>query len=144
MGRVPTSNESASAEFLGGNAVVFGSNRAGGNAMGELWEAQRDPVTCLFTAPRVLTGLESAAGKANPWMRDDGLAIVYPVEGSTGASDLHIATRPAIDAAFIAPVELVQLNFGGVDDEPWVNDALDTVYFMSTRTGDAELYVATR
>lgn len=136
-------SETSAVEFLGGAGIVFGSNRPGGNTSGDLWEALRDPADCARSSLRVLPGLDGSV-KANPWMREDGLVVVYPGTGATGASDLLTARRESLDAPFGATVELTTLDSTSVDDDPWLNDAMTSIYFMSARTGDAALYHASR
>ena len=136
--------ESGAVEFLGGTAIAFGSGRSGGNTMGDLWEIVQDPSDCTFTAPRVLPGLASPVGKANPWMRDDGLAVAFPGVGATGATDLVVATRPDLDSPFAVPVEQTTLNSTNVDDDPWMNDEMTSIYFISGRTFETAIYHAQR
>ena len=135
--------DSGAVELLDGHGLVFFSARAGGSAAGDLWEALDN---CAGLGPATpLTGeIETPLFKANAWMRDDGLTLVYTTEGSTGAGDLHMATRTEVGGPFGAPIELTSLSSTGVDDDAWLNDAMDTIYFASTRDLDGGLYSAVR
>jgi len=132
-----TDTDSGAVEFLDGYGLVL--FRAG-----DLLETVND--ACAgFPAPMPLTGaVQTGAVKANPWMRNDGLIVVYPTMGTTGVSDLHIATRDRVGGPFVTLSELTTLNSNNVDDDPWVADDLRVIYFMSARTGNSELYMATR
>lgn len=137
------SSETGAAEFLDAAGVVFFSNRAGGNTMGDLWEEFDDTCTGFRTA--VLTGgFPTGAVKANPWMRDDGLAVAFVMDGPSGASDVFVAIRPTVGEPFDVPIELTAVDSTNVDDDPWLDDAMDHIYFMSARTLDGEIYYATR
>ena len=136
-----TSNESGAVEFLSGTGIALASDRPGGNSLGDVWETFRDPVDCTLTTARVAAGV---APTTNVWMRDDGLVLVFPGPGATGAGDLGFATRASLDGSFGPYVELTTLNSGGVDDDPWLDDAMTSIYFMSARTGQVLIYHATR
>lgn len=140
--------DTGGAQFLDGFGLVFYSNRPGGPGGGDLWETFLDGAGCAtYAPPRPIAGdVNSANSEANAWMRDDGLALAFQTgrAGGSGNGDIYVATRASIDEPFGRAVEQIALDSGAVDDDPWMNDAMTTVYFMSTRTGNGELYVATR
>ncbi len=132
--------ETSSAEFMDGRALVFFSDRPGG----DLWESFDDECMGFVTTRPLSGGIIRGEIKANPWMRNDGLVLVYQGMGSAGNGDLLVATRAQAGGAFDAPVELTSISTGATDDDPWLNDAMDAIYFVSAISGDVELYYATR
>ena len=40
--------------------------------------------------------------------------------------------------------DLTAVDSTNVDDDPWLDSAMDHIYFMSARTLDGEMYFATR
>ncbi|MBW2730756.1 MAG: PD40 domain-containing protein [Deltaproteobacteria bacterium] len=150
----PVRDEALSSEFSDTGAVpfleesgvearglVFYSLRPGGAGGGDLWITFRTTgVSCHLWSPVLpLVGLNTPVSEANPWIRNDGLVVVYQTGG-----DLFMVTRPDLTSAFVAPQALTELNTAANDDDPWLNDALTKIYFSSPRTGNAELYWASR
>jgi hypothetical protein len=140
--------ETGLARFAGERGVLFFSGRPGGPGGGDLWEALVEGPECMQfgEASPLLGSVNTPGAEANAWMREDGLVVVYQATraGGTGTTDLYVATRGGMDEPFGDSTELVELDSGAVDDDPWLNDTMTTIVFMSARTGDAELYIATR
>lgn len=77
----------------------------------------------------------------------DGLTIVFTSfrEGGFGGADLYQATRLSIADPFGPATNLGgDINTSGFDNFPSLSPDLLTLYFASTRTGNFDLYQATR
>jgi WD40-like Beta Propeller Repeat len=84
---------------------------------------------------------------ADAFLSADGLELYF---SSTRAgehlhSDLYVARRASLEAAFEAPALLVDLDDPASDERmPWVSPGGDKLYFASNRSGQFELYLATK
>ena len=132
--------------FLEEHGTVFFSSRPGGPGGGDLWLSFREGAGCdRWGAPFPVPGsINTTNAEANAWVREDGLVIAYSGTGSLGSTDILYATRPDRDSDFGAPVELTELSSSSADADPWMSDDMSVVVFASTRTGNVELYQATR
>jgi Tol biopolymer transport system component len=55
-----------------------------------------------------------------------------------------VATRGAAGDDFAAPERVVELSTEAADEDPWVSPDRRLIVFSSDRSGDQELYMATR
>ena len=63
----------------------------------------------------------------------------------TGDTEIFRTRRAAKGQPFEAPVAVDELNESVFDDQdPWLSPDGRTIMFASNRTGDSELYTATR
>jgi len=136
--------ETGAAEFLDGHGLVFYSSRPGGTAAEDLWEAYDDSCTGFFDPTPLAGGVATGVPKGNPWMRNDGLVVAYNSDGTLGNGDFFIASRSVVGGPFDTPVELVSVSSTNVDDDPWLDDAMQSIYFASARAGSQDLYYASR
>jgi len=143
---------SAFEDFPGGTtsdlqAIIFPSKRPGGPGNDDLHVATRDSATSAWSVPNLVSELNSTLNDSSPWLSADGL-VVYLDRGAAGGTDgrsIWVATRGAAGDPFSTPTILI----GGIDSpqrdtDPWLSPDLHTIYFCSNRTGDQEIYVATR
>lgn len=99
-----------------------------------------------------LTGINSADFQsADGFLSDDGLDLYFSStrDGDHTDNDLYVARRSAIGADFGAPQPLVDLNdpIAGKPSEermPWLTPDGSQLYFVSDRSGQYTLYVATK
>jgi hypothetical protein len=94
-----------------------------------------------------VAGLDDLQFYATPRLAPDELTIYFttlsPIDGSLQA-DLVSAVRATRDAPFDRPALLTAFNTTASDNDPTVGADLEGLWFSSTRTGNAELYVARR
>ncbi|HWM88518.1 MAG TPA: hypothetical protein VNO33_21830 [Kofleriaceae bacterium] len=96
-----------------------------------------------WSAPAPLAHLASEVYEADGHLDASGLRLHFAGERD-GDRDIYLAARAAPDADFAEPVRLPELSSEGRDEDPWVSPDGRVIVFSSDRTGDQELYWATR
>lgn len=81
---------------------------------------------------------------ATPRLSSDELAIYFTSDGATTGTDLFRAVRSSRSAAFGAPVPMTAQSSTANDNDPMVSADHLTLFFHSARSGNAELYMASR
>jgi hypothetical protein len=76
--------------------------------------------------------------------RDARRQLFFDRETTTGQYDIYLVTREQPSGPFGAPVLVGVVNSGQSDVNPWVSPDLHTIFFASVRTGDMEIFEATR
>lgn len=134
--------------FFDGRALMFSTNAGGGPGGSDLWLTFRGGSDCAeFGLVAPLPGqANSPDNEANGWIRNDGLAVVFASgrTGSLGNGDIWTASRASLDVGFEPATSHPELDSTLPDDDPWLNDAMDTIFYVSVRNGLQELYTATR
>lgn len=114
-----------------GLSVVFASLRPGGGGGDwDLWLASRPSRTSPFEAPVPLTTLNDGAANWGPYLSSSALAVYY-VDGT----DLVVARRTDVGAAFGNRQVLTTLNTPDAEFEPTVTPDELTIFFASSRPG---------
>lgn len=129
--------------------IVFSSTRPGGAGGVDVWTATRASPGAAWGAPVLVPGINSANDDTTPDLSGDGLVLMFASNrpGGAGLYDLYRATRASRDAAWSAPVRIVELasdadEFAGATTA----DRLRLV-FASARAGGVgggDLYEAER
>lgn len=131
-----------------GLTMIVASNRSGGGACGDqdLWISTRATRSEPWPTPTHIDALCSAQSDTGATVSPDGRRLVMSSHrtGTMGLADLYIATRASTSDAWSTPVVLTELNTSASDADPVLSPDGLTIYFFSTRTVDADLYVATR
>lgn len=95
-----------------------------------------------FGAPALL--FDPALRSATPRLSADELTIYFTSDGVGTSTDLFRATRPSRSAAFGAPAVMTAQSSPSNDNDPTVSFDHLTLFFHSGRSGNNELYSATR
>ena len=110
-----------------------------------------DSRPCDLMAPfgdlRPVDGVVSAVDEGNPTLSPDELTMhFFSNRQSPGTADLdvYVATRSSRDAAFGAPGPVASVNTLGDERGGSVSADGRALFFHSSRTGEYDLYVATR
>lgn len=122
-----------------GLRVVFSSFREGNE---QLFAATRATVSAAWSAPARLDELATLSTESDPIEPDP--RTIYFTSDRDGTLDIFLATRAGPGTPYGTPVAVGELNTAGVDRDPWVSPDQRTIYFSSGRSGNFELYVATR
>ena len=107
-----TDNPSLTADL---REIYFTSQRSGGAA--EIWTATRANASARFSAPRLVSELNSPLIETSPVISADGLTLWFGSERAVGLGDLDIwvATRASREADWSAPQNVVALNSASKD-----------------------------
>lgn len=111
----------------------------------DLFEATRASASDPWQAPAPLA-LSTEAYDADAHLSPNGLVVVFASEraGGAGRRDLWIATRESLEADLSSPTNLSELATPSDDEDPWLAGDGRTLVFASDRSGDRELWIATR
>lgn len=124
-----------------GELVVF--NRAVPDHSYDLFQSTRDGG--IWSLPVSLVNLSSVAYEADSHLDATGREIYFAgeLEGAAGR-DIYVAIRAAAGDDFSAPERVAELSTETADEDPWVSPDRRLIVFSSDRSGDQELYWATR
>ena len=130
---------------LVGNALVMylSSSRAGGAGGYDLYRAARASRTQPWSAPALVTSLATSGTETEPWV-DPTETTLYLSGDGLGGRDLWMSTRSNAGAAWEPRVAVSELNSAGSEEDPWLSPDGHTMIFASSRTGNFDLYMATR
>jgi Tol biopolymer transport system component len=140
-------NERSPALSRDGHYLFFASNRAGGQGGLDIWVAWRQKTHDDFgwETPVNVASVNSTATDAGPnfFAGDDtGVPQLYMASNRAGTLDLYVSSL--VDGSFQTPVAIAELNTPQNDLTPTVrHDGLEIV-FASNRSGNGDLWAATR
>jgi hypothetical protein len=136
-------DDSGAIEFDGGLALMFKTSRAGTN---DLYMATRPTLASPWGAPIPVPGLaDPTLNESEHWVSEDGLVVYFSSDQPGGDGyDIWRAQRPDLGAAFDQPERVTELSTATQDVDPWLSPDQRTIVFMSYRTGNGDLYMATR
>ena len=124
-----------------GRLVVF--NRSVPDHSYDLFQSER--AGDLWAPPVALANLSSVAYEADSHLDPAGLELYLAAELADSAGrDLYLTRRGATGGDFTAPERIVELSTAMADEDPWVSPDRRLIVFSSDRSGDQELYTATR
>jgi len=125
-----------------GLITTLGSDRLGGRNM---FESRRAATTDPWGAPVELS-LNSIRRERGPFFEADALAVWFDSDqpGGAGGFDIYLAFRPDLDSPFGAAESVAELNSGFTETDVWVSSDLRHIVFSSSRSGNNEIWEATR
>lgn len=133
-----------------GTVMPLSSKRHGGKLY-QIYLSTRPDRASAWGAPTQegLGTINSAAFQsADGFLSADGLELYFSsnrdAQDELAMSDLYIARRSTIGAAFGSPELLADLRSDRDDRMPWLSPDGATLYFASNRSGSYALYRATR
>ena len=127
-----------------GLTIYFASARTptlGGN---DIWMATRASRSAAWGTPVHVTELSSAGADGAPALAGPLAIAIDSDRAGTTMLDAYVATRATPGAAFGAPTAIAAINSADAEGNPMLTEDRLAVYFDSNRTGDNELFVATR
>lgn len=108
----------------------------------DLYEATRPSVAQQWAAAPIAE-LNTTSNERSPFLVGD-TEIYFSSDRGGGAPDLYHATRAGPGAPFGAVEALASVGSTANDDDPWLSPDGRTLFFMSDRTGNEEIWMATR
>jgi len=114
----------------------------------DIFRATRTSITAVWSAPKRVDELSSSSRETNPEVAADGLTIFLSSKrthaAATGELDIFVAQRSTRGATWGGLKPVVELNSSATDANPSPTPDLLTVFLASTRSGDYQIYSATR
>lgn len=124
-----------------GELVVF--NRGVPDHSYDLFQATSDGG--IWSQPAALVNLSSTAYEADSHLDPGGVELYFAGElPDAEGRDMYVARRTAAGDDFAAPERVAELATPSADEDPWVSPDRRLIVFSSDRSGDQELYWATR
>jgi hypothetical protein len=120
--------------------IVF--HRRDGDA--SLWEATRTSSKSAWRKPRELTELETGGDEMQPHLDPSGTVLYFSARRRAGDLDIFRTTRASVDEPFGAAELVAELVSTGDDVDAWMSPDGHTILFASNRSGNTEIYAATR
>ena len=127
-----------------GLTIYFSSNRAGTLGDYDIWRSTRTSRSAAWSTPVHVNELCSTLAEGSPNQTDPLTILIDTNRADPMHLDIFVATRTAPMGAFGAPVAIDELNSAQSEGNPMFAVGRLTVYFDSNRSGNGELYVATR
>ena len=122
--------------------------RPGGMGKCDIWMARRQTPDDPWQTPENLgPSINTSAHECDPSISIDGLSLFFDSDraGGRGSQDLWFATRASITDSWNAPTNLgSNVNSSAVDAFPSLSADGLTLFFMSDRTGDYDLWMTRR
>jgi Tol biopolymer transport system component len=140
LANVSTPGDDASATTTGDGLRIFTSNNSSGNY--DIYVATRTTLVSDFGVPATVSGLATADDEVDPWISRDGTIIYFARSPANGNSHIYTALAPS--GAFSAPTQVAELSSSTNEDLPVVSDDQLTIYFMSDRSGQRDIWMSTR
>jgi hypothetical protein len=118
----------------------------GPNTTLDLVHFERETLAGAWSAPFPIVELNTVGQDCGAWVDASRLVIAFMSDrpGSVGSTDLWTASRGSVEEPFGPPFSIVGPNSTDGEDDPWLSQDGDVVYFASDRTGFQDLYVAYR
>jgi hypothetical protein len=132
-------------EVTGDGLTMFLSSSRSGAVGGtlDIWVSTRLSRSALWTTPSVVPELNTTSDDTSSAVTDDALALAWNV-GPVNVEDLYASRRETANSGWDPPTELTSLNTASREASPMFSQDRLTLYFSSSRTGNEDLYVATR
>jgi hypothetical protein len=139
-------NETTPEVTYDGLTLFFAATRAGGLGGRDVWVSTRPSRAAAWGIPVPVTELNTAATEAATASTDSLAMVMETDRGAPGlAIDVYLATRASPGMPWGAPAPLDEVNQPMFNEgNPMLSADRLTLYFDSDRSGDRDLYVATR
>jgi Tol biopolymer transport system component len=128
--------------------MVITSDRGGadyGSRYLDLYLATRPSTSAPWGTPVEIAGVNTSRIDGDARLVAGGLEL-YLSSRRTGSdgTDFYLATRSATTEAFSPAVPITELNSSDNETDPWISEDRRYILFTSDRTGNNEIYEATR
>jgi Tol biopolymer transport system component len=115
-----------------------------GFTYGDIMISTRASTTAAWSTPVPISELNTTALEGAAQLRDNGRTLYFCRQTPANNFDIYVVTRASTSDPFGTPVPLGSLNSASLDFDAWVSEDQHTIFFSSDRTGDLEIYAATR
>jgi Tol biopolymer transport system component len=126
-----------------GLTMTITSDGAGGIAA-DILIATRATLTSPWSTPVPIGELNTSLHDSAASLRDVGHQLFFAREVAANQFDVYVATRESATAPFTGATAVANINGPQIDFDAWLSPDLHTIFFASDRSGDFEIYSATR
>jgi len=123
--------------------IAFASDRAGGTAQ-DIYFSTRVNKESAWGSPVRVGSLNSSSNDWDPWLGANDLVTFFNSDRGRMGGDLYWAMRSSIVAPFGPATPLSELNSPANDSDPALSRDLRFIMFASNRSGNSEIYQASR
>ncbi len=142
-----TFQEKSPAISADGLTLWVASDRPGGQGGLDIWVSTRATRTTDWLVPVRVTALNSPGDEIPRPPGQDGLIMPLGYRGVSNLTyQIDVASRSALDASWMAPAPLSEVDTANIDVDGFLSDDGLTLHFSTDRLhkGDQDLYVAHR
>lgn len=126
-----------------GQVMPMASRRVGG--LYNTYFAERNLDSSEFSEPALVVGLNEQLGPVgDAFLLEDGLTLLFARETNTGTTDLFVTQRLTPSDPFQPASPLGGVNSEADERDPWLSPDGTQLYFSSNRSGNFDLFVASR
>ncbi|HEY5949709.1 MAG TPA: hypothetical protein VIV40_29645 [Kofleriaceae bacterium] len=115
-----------------------------GTIASDLYISTRATLTSPWSTPVPISELNTSVHESAGSLRSGGHLLYMGRETTAGKFDIHVAARQSATTPFSPPVLLDNVNGPQLDFDAWLSADEHTMFFASDRTGNMEIYEATR
>jgi Tol biopolymer transport system component len=133
--------EGSSAPTASHLTMVMASTRNTGNF--DLWIATRASTALPWSGLAPIAELNTGLLDTTPFFAETHQFLIFASDRAGAPTKIFSAQRTGPSATFAAPQEIAELNTGATMD-PWISEDLRYVVFASSRSGNYEIYEASR
>lgn len=110
----------------------------------DLYLASRPDPARPWSAPVPIVELNTMSTEAVPFLDESGTVLYFASDRGGGGRAVYVSTRRAVGDTFGIATLVGELDSVAEDTDPWLSVDLRHIFFASARTGDLELYEASR
>jgi hypothetical protein len=112
----------------------------------DLYQSTRSSREADWGTPIALDGLNTGDQEADAWLSPNGLTLYFNSNraSGTGSSDIYVTTRLSTGSLFTLPEEVVELNTSLHEANVALSADQRRAFISSARSGDQEIYEASR
>jgi Tol biopolymer transport system component len=140
---VPMVNDTTPEVTYDGLTMYLGSARTPSLGATDIWMATRASRTAPWGTPVAVAELSSASSEQSS-PTPDNLHITFESDRGGATTSVYAAERASATLPWGAPVGLAEINSAGANGNPMLSADRRELFFNSDRSGNAELWVATR
>jgi hypothetical protein len=123
--------------------MYVSSTRPGGVGGYDIYRTTRPNRLAAWAAPVLVPSLSTTGTDTEPWVDPTETTIYLSADGA-GIRDIYLSTRANASATWETPTAVMEVNSNGSEEDPWLSIDGHTLFFSSSRSGNYELYTATR
>jgi len=126
-----------------GLEIFFHSERAGGMGGRDLYTSVRPNLASPWGPPVPIVEFNSPGEDESPFLLPGDLQVLFGSSVS-GNRDIYLSSRAGPGQPWGPPVPLAGINTPADESDPWLSPDGHTLFFSTSRSGNSEIYQASR